>query len=291
MQIATDPLSLVFLACFLFGLLFLIGSAILGNLGHGGGADHAASHHFDLHLGGHAQSGAPHSVGHTGGTHAVSQGSAHAPGHGVTTQQTTTHSTQGTTLSILSYVNPTSIVLFLLGFGFFGYVFHNTTGLALPLTLVLAGASGLVIAILMLVMLARVFGNSEGETVQDVSDRTGLLGKVSVTIHENGLGEIIYTSPGGMRKSVPARSIDGRRLERDQEVVVVNYQQGIAEVETWERFIHEEEEAQDTELTESAANVANAASHTDELAKLRALLENSDTADTELVIRKDLQKE
>jgi len=37
MQIATDPLSLVFLACFLFGLLFLIGSAILGNLGHGGG--------------------------------------------------------------------------------------------------------------------------------------------------------------------------------------------------------------------------------------------------------------
>jgi hypothetical protein len=137
-------------------------------------------------------------------------------------------------------------------------------------------------------MLARVFGDSEGETVQDVSDRTGLLGKVSVTIHENGLGEIIYISPGGMRKSVPARSIDGRRLERDQEVVVVNYQQGIAEVETWERFIHEEEEAQNTEHTASAAN---AASHTDELAKLRALLENSDTADTELVIRKDLQKE
>ncbi len=291
MQIATDPLSLVFLACFLFGLLFLIGSAILGNLGHGGGAGHAASHHFDLHLGGHVQSGAPHSVGHIGGTHVVSQGSAHAPGHGVTTHQTTTHSTQGTTLSILSYVNPTSIVLFLLGFGFFGYVFHNTTGLALPLTLLLAGASGLVIAVLMLVMLARVFGDSEGETVQDVSDRTGLLGKVSVTIHENGLGEIIYISPGGMRKSVPARSIDGRRLERDQEVVVVNYQQGIAEVETWERFIHEEEEAQDTESAANAANAANAASHTDELAKLRALLENSDTADTELVIRKDLQKE
>jgi hypothetical protein len=285
MQIATDPLSLVFLASFLFGLLFLIGSAILGNLGHGAGADHAASHHFDLHLGGHVHSGAPHAVAHTGGTHVASQGPAHTPGHGVTTQQTTTQSTQGNPLSIISYVNPTSIVLFLLGFGFFGYVFHNTTSLALPFTLLLAGASGVVIAVLMLVMLARVFGNSEGETIQDVSDRTGLLGKVSVTIQENGLGEIIYISPGGMRKSVPARSIDGRRLERDQEVVVVNYQQGIAEVETWERFIHEEEEAQDTELVEHAA------SHTDELAKLRALLEKSDTADTELAIRKDLQKE
>jgi hypothetical protein len=294
MLIATDPLSLVFLACFLFGLLFLIGSAILGNLGHGGGADHAASHHFDLHVGGHTSGGAPHTVGHAGGTHTVGHaggthtvghGGAHAPGHGATTQQTTAQNAQGNALSILSYVNPTSIVLFLLGFGFFGYVFHNTAHLALPMTLLLAGAGGLVIAVLMLVMLTRVFGDSEGETIQDVSDRTGLLGKVSVPIQENALGEIIYTSPGGMRKSVPARSIDGRRLERDQEVVVVNYQRGIAEVETWERFINEEENAQETE------NAENATSNIDELAKLRALLEKSDTADTELVIRKDVQKE
>jgi hypothetical protein len=288
MLIETDPLSLVFLACFLFGLLFLVGSAILGNLGHGGGASHAASHHINLHVGGHTNGGATHTVGHAGGTHAVAHGGAHAPGHGATTQQTTAQHAQGNALSILSYANPTSIVLFLLGFGFFGYVFHNTAQLALPITLLLAGAGGLVIAVLMLVMLTRVFGDSEGETIQDVSDRTGLLGKVSVTIQENALGEITYTSPGGMRKSVPARSIDGRRLERDQEVVVVNYQQGIAEVETWERFINEEENTQDTENTEIAEN---ATSNIDELAKLRALLAESDTADTELVIRKDLQKE
>ncbi len=279
MLIATDPLSLVFLACFLFGLLFLVASAILGNLGHGAGADHAASHHFDLHLGGHGHG--PQTVGHSGDSHVVSHGTTHTPGRGAPAQQ----STQGNIPSILSYVNPTSIVLFLLGFGFFGYLFHNTTHLALPITLLLAGGGGIVIAVLMLVMLARVFGNSEGETIQDVSDRTGLLGKVSVTIKENGLGEIIYISPGGMRKSVPARSLDGRRLERDQEVVVVNYQRGIAEVETWERFINEEEESQHTE------NAENAAAHPDELAKLRALLEESDTANTELVIRKDLKKE
>jgi len=285
MLIATDPLSLVFLACFLFGLLFLVGSAILGNLGHGGGASHGTSHHINLHVGGHTSGAAPHTVGHVGGTHTVAHGGAHAAGHGASTQHTAAQHAQGNALSILSYVNPTSIVLFLLGFGFFGYVFHNTAQLALPITLLLAGAGGLVIAVLMLVMLTRVFGDSEGETIQDVSDRTGLLGKVSVTIQENALGEIIYTSPGGMRKSVPARSIDGRRLERDQEVVVVNYQQGIAEVETWEQFINEEENAQDTEHAEHAT------SNIDELATLRALLEKSDTADTELVIRKDVQKE
>ena len=60
MLIATDPLSLVFVACFLFGLLFLIGSALLGNLGHGGGS-HAASHQFNLHVGG--QAGTAHTAG------------------------------------------------------------------------------------------------------------------------------------------------------------------------------------------------------------------------------------
>jgi hypothetical protein len=120
--------------------------------------------------------------------------------------------------------------------------------------------------------------DSEGETVQDVSDRTGLLGKVSITIQENSLGEIIYVSPGGMRKSVPARSIDGRRLERDQEVVVVNYQHGIAEVDTWEHFIHED-------------GTPTEASYSNELEKLRTLLDSSSAEDSQLVMRKDLQKE
>jgi len=81
-----------------------------------------------------------------------------------------------------------------------------------------------------------------------------------------------------MRKSIPARSIDGRRLERDQEVVVVNYQHGIAEVDTWEHFIHED-------------GTPTEASYSDELEKLRTLLDSSSTEDSQLVMRKDLQKE
>ena len=281
-MIATDPLSLVFLACFLFGLIFLLVTALLGSLGHGHAGGHATGHHFDLHLGAHDS----HMVGHVGGhapVHAGAHGAAHGPIHPgahSTGQGTKTAApTQGDGLALLSYINPTSIVLFLLGFGFFGYVFHTTAHFVLPLTLALAGVSGLVITGLVLLLLARLFGDSEGATVQDVSDRTGLLGKVSVTIQENGLGEIIYVSPGGMRKSIPARSIDGRRLERDQEVVVVNYARGVAEVDTWDNIINEEE------------STATEAPFADELAKLRALLEESGKADTELVMRKDLQKE
>jgi hypothetical protein len=106
-----------------------------------------------------------------------------------------------------------------------------------------------------------------------------LLGKVSLTIPENGLGEVIYVSPGGMRKSIPARTLDGRRLERDQEVVVVNYQRGIAEVDTWDHFVNQEE----PEVT--------LGSEASSLAELRALLEQPDRTDNEYVIRKDSQKE
>jgi len=123
-----------------------------------------------------------------------------------------------------------------------------------------------------------MFGGREESSVQDVSDRIGLLGKISITIQENSIGEIIYVSPGGMRKSIPARSIDGSRLERDQEVVVVNYQHGIAEVDTWEHFIHEE-------------GTPTEASYSDELEKLRTLLDSSNTQDSQLVMRKDFQKE
>jgi hypothetical protein len=261
-MLATDSLSLVFIGCFLFGLLFLLVAALLGSIG-GHGAGHGAVHHIDV-------------GGHAGDAHGIHAGHAHVI-------HPTTHTAHdgGQGNAFFAYVNPTSIVLFLLGFGFFGYVFHNTTSLALPFSLGLAVLGGLVISALLLMLISRVFGDSEGATVQDVSDRTGLLGKVSLTIQENGMGEVIYVSPGGMRKSIPARSVDGRRLERDQEVVVVNYQRGVAEVDTWDHFVNQEEPGSIT-----------APADADGLAELRALLEEPiSTSDTEYVMRKDSQKE
>ncbi|HVB25279.1 MAG TPA: hypothetical protein VNG51_25300 [Ktedonobacteraceae bacterium] len=274
---ATDPLSLVFIACFLFGLLFFVGTILLGNLGHGQAAH--ATHtggHVPTHVGGQSVSHISHTVNH--GTHA-----------GVHHGATASH--QSNNLSIAPFLNPTTIALFLLGFGFFGYVSHNTAQFVLPFTLVLAALGGLVVAALLLVLVSRLFGDSEGATIQDVSDRTGLLGKVSIGIRENNVGEIIYVSPGGMRKSIPARSVSGQSIESGQEVVVVNYQRGggIAEVDTWEHFMHENEEGEPQAQVQAQGQPQTP--DADTLAKLRALLEESETANTELVIRNDSQKE
>lgn len=259
---ATDPLSLAFIGSFLIGLFFLLIASFTGHdaIHHVGGAGHM---HL-LHPGGH--------VGTTGG--------ATSSGHSTVHTQQDTQIRQGGNFLLLGYLNPMSLALFLLGFGFLGYVFHNAmASLALQFTFAIAGVGGIILALVFLILLNRIFGDSEGSTVQDVSDRTGLLGKVSMTIAQNSLGEITYISPGGMRKSIPARSLDGQRLERDQEVVVVNCQNGIVEVDIWEHFVNQE-----------ATGIAQS-SQVDELLRQQALLEAADKNDAAYSMREEFQKE
>jgi hypothetical protein len=234
-MILTDSLSLLFIGCFVTGLLFLLITALVG---HGDGLGHhsGATSHIG-HVGGGSH--IAHGV-HVGGAH-VAQGAHVAPHTGQSAAHTPHQDAQGEHFSVLAIVNPLNIALFLSGFGFLGYVLRSTAStIGLPLIIILAGIGALGIATVLIIMLNRIFGSATGTTIQDVSDRTGLLGKVNMTIPQQGIGEIIYVSPGGMRKSVPARSIDGRRLEREQEIVVVNYASGIAEVDTWDHFINQD---------------------------------------------------
>jgi hypothetical protein len=265
MLIATDPLSLLFIGCFLFGLLFVLASALLGNLGHGSGHIAHGSHIAPSHAVAHSGTALSH------GTHVAHAGQAHG------SQGSTANMSNNFFSSLFAAVNPISIALFLLSFGFFGYALHNTALLTLPFVLILAGVSGFIIAGLLLLMINRLFDNSVEPVAQDVTDRTGLLGRVSITVPENGLGEIIYISPAGMRKSIPARSIDGRKIERDQEVVVTNYQSGIAEIDTWDHFINQEGATAETYAP-------------DDLDTLRALLDETDKS-KQYVMKRDVPKE
>jgi hypothetical protein len=269
MGIATDPLSLVFIGCFLFGLLFLLGTVLLGSIGHGHGMAHSVGHSalHHVHVGGAVHHHTP-VINHVQAAHQGGSSQAGAKGG---------NNASGQGISFLTIVNPSSVVFFLLGFGFLGYVFHNETRLGLPLTLLLSILSGCIIAALLVVLMNRLIGNSEAHTVQDVSDRTGLVGKVILTIQGNDPGEILYQTPGGLRKSIPARSTNGQRIERGEEVVVVNFENGVAEVDTWEHFIGQEDEQE-----------AISSSSLEDLEALRSLLEGAGKDDEqEYVLRKD----
>jgi hypothetical protein len=74
---------------------------------------------------------------------------------------------------------------------------------------------------------------SPNENMQSADyQMTGVLGRLSQPIREGGIGELIY-SHGGARKSCGARSADGGAIEKGAEVVVTDYERGIAMVKRY----------------------------------------------------------
>lgn len=201
----------IFLGSFLFGFLMVLASVILGfaHMALPGfeGAGHAG--HTGAHGGLHGGDATGHAGAHGEGSH---------PGHGG-----------------LPLWNVSSLLAFLMWFGAAGYAALNWLDLPAPLALIPAVGVGLAGAVLLSSFLRLAL---RGETEMRPSDYVieGTIGRVTVTIPEGGTGEIIF-SKGDRRRSEGARSLDGRPIARDEEVVVVEYQRGIAMVQRWQDFV------------------------------------------------------
>ena len=83
--------------------------------------------------------------------------------------------------------------------------------------------------------LARVLAPHDKELTAEETEMTGVIGRVTGTIRDDGTGEILY-SQNGARRSSPARSDDGQPIARDTEVVVMRYERGVAYVRRWDEI-------------------------------------------------------
>jgi hypothetical protein len=83
--------------------------------------------------------------------------------------------------------------------------------------------------------LAKVLLPHDKALTAEESEMTGVIGRISGTIRDNGTGEILF-SQNGVRRSSPARSEDGQPIARDVEVVVMRYERGIAYVRRWDEI-------------------------------------------------------
>ncbi len=255
----------IYLACLVGGLLATILFAALGALGGGGhghvhlhaGAGHAHAH-AGPHVGGsahaHAQAlpgsqpgGSAHAQALHGSSHTVqvgahgtsqsqgqvAQGSA-TQSMGMSSGHATTASGHATTPGgraglaagwALSWLSPLALAAAALWFGGVGLVGEGIVPRSLGALLVaLAVAAGLLGAAFVRALMA-AFVRAGTPPLQ--GDAVGAVGTLNAPIRADGAGEVIYTLEN-LRRSAPARSLDGATMPRGTPVVIVRRERGMA---------------------------------------------------------------
>jgi hypothetical protein len=243
-MLATDPLSLVFIGCAVFSGAFLVISTLLGvgesHFGHLGA--HTDGHDFHV---GHADAGGAGHAAHAADGHAIH--GAHTDG--VHAEGTHTNGGAVQTVSapsvwpsiantLLGTLNLYGLLMFLLIFGLVGYVAHAVLGWNVLFVILVPLLFGMVCAIGVTTLLHVLFATSK-DTVLTATDARleGRLGTVTMAIRAGGIGEIVFTRKGGGRQSVGARNASGDAIPAGAEVVILDYQDGIANVQTWDNFL------------------------------------------------------
>lgn len=196
----------VYLFCFLVGVTLSILSFLAG-------ATHAhlpLKLHLHLHL--------PH---FHGGGHGAGHSGVRGAGRGGT------H---------ISWFNASTVLAFLAWFGGVGYLMTKYSHAETFFIVGIATLAGVAAGWVMLRFLVKLVGPSDEPLREEDRRMIGAIGAVSMSIRENGTGEIIFPL-GGARRCSGARSENGQPIERGAEVVIERYEKGIAYVKRWEEFM------------------------------------------------------
>ena len=166
--------------CFVIGLLLSVFSYVAGAL------------HLHFPKGAHMHAGGWHTHGH--GTGHQQRGGRDA-----------------------SFFNFGTMTAFLAWFGGTGYLLTRYSGLWAWLAFALASLSGLIGSAVVFWFLFKVLLAHEKDLNPADYEMVGVLGRVSSTIREGGIGEVIF-SQEGIRRAANARSETGKPIARGTEV-------------------------------------------------------------------------
>ena len=136
----------------------------------------------------------------------------------------------------ISWLNASTMLAFLAWFGGTGYLLTKYSHIVSLFIVLLATFAGLAAGWMVFRFLLKLVGPSDEPLQAEDRRIVGSLAKVSMTIRENGTGEVIFPLGGG-RSCSGARSEDGIAIEKGAEVVIEKYEQGIAYVKRWDEFM------------------------------------------------------
>jgi membrane protein implicated in regulation of membrane protease activity len=139
-------------------------------------------------------------------------------------------------LGHISWFNASSTLAFLAWFGGTGYLLTKYSSATTILIVGFATLAGLAAGWMVFKFLIKLAGPPDEPLHEEDRRVEGALAVVSMTIRENGTGEIIFPL-GGARRCSGARTADGKPIEKGAEVVIEKYEKGIAYVKRWEEFV------------------------------------------------------
>ena len=141
----------------------------------------------------------------------------------------------------VSPFNFASLAAFFAWFGGTGYLLTRFWTIWFAMGLVIALLSGAIGAGIIYLFLSKVLMSEEENLDPSDYEMSGVLGRTSVPIRQNGTGEIIF-SQAGTRKTCGARAEDGTAIAKGIEVIVTRYEKGIAYVRLWTEMTGEQTE-------------------------------------------------
>jgi membrane protein implicated in regulation of membrane protease activity len=133
----------------------------------------------------------------------------------------------------MPHVNFATVNSFLTWFGAAGYLLSQFSTLLTAAILLIAIAAGFAGAAIIFWFVVKFLLGHEHELDPLDYDRVGVLARVVSGIRAGGTGEIIF-SQARTRHTCGARAENGEALARGTEVVVTRYEHGIAYVRRWE---------------------------------------------------------
>jgi membrane protein implicated in regulation of membrane protease activity len=136
------------------------------------------------------------------------------------------------------FLSSSAILAFVTWFGAAGYLALHYGTWSLVAALIAALLLGLAGAGVMVAVLAKI---RAGEQVLDPQDYRleGITARVSVSIPENGVGEIVFNLAGSLRNAA-ARSLDGTAVPQGSQVVILHDERGITQVQPLQMFLERE---------------------------------------------------
>lgn len=129
------------------------------------------------------------------------------------------HMDVGTDLPIAP-LSPTVIATFLAGFGGGGMLANSYLQLSLGKGVAVAVLTGLLLSGGTFLVLDLLFKSTQAGSEYSLNDMAGRIVQVITPIPENGTGEVAVIAKG-TRICTPARSVDGRAVQRDAAVTIV----------------------------------------------------------------------